>query len=774
MKRFILILLILLIPAWGWGATTFTDGSADHKWSTVGNWSDGKPDSADAVTVGAGVTSIIVDEAASVLSFDTTVATGNVAISGTGTLAIAGDFTLGTGDKWTVTGTITVSGDSTFTTAGVTLEAAVTFSGSGKTLTLADALNIGNKALTVTEGTLASGNNNITCGVFSTSGSGTKVLSLGSSTVACLNMNMQGSNLTITENTAAVNITISGTNLTYFGGKIWGGTVKFIFPDDIVEYLMDSNTFGNLTIDFSGIAETTNDGGAFSFRANQTVSGIFSVVSYCDTTVIHSNKPWINTAVYEVGTSYTITVNGSVSVTNGAVDFRDITGAGTASWDLSAVPSGDCGGNSGITFRSPQMFYVVLGNLDAQFYGNGGTTGSGTNNPSYATTSGGVTSFANIPLPQDTLVIDNNTWGEYTGHTFFFHYGTRVGNVDASGLTNSGNKLGLPGYLYGNIDFSGSGATAYTTNPYGGQGFYPRLKNELGEDLTVNLPNTFNSLQKISIGGQSADGGSCVRFGSGIGTVKLLSNISVDSMYLCDGTLDLNGKTVSVSLFNSSSSYSRTIKDTAGGGKIVLNGLTGTLFDTTTATNLTVSNAPDIDIGDSNNTLTGDVTFIGSGKTYGDFTVKKHAGDFDAIITGANTFGALTLETPDDTYAYSDLQLTSATDNTITSLEATGTATHTINLKATTGGSAAKLSDTTGINTVSYCTIQDITVEGGAIWNAEKTCTDVSGNTGWTWLTGGGKKHHPKMPNMFRILRIGNLDIPEIYIKPISLVYAGI
>jgi hypothetical protein len=153
---------------------------------------------------------------------------------------------------------------------------------------------------------------------------------------------------------------------------------------------------------------------------------------------------------------------------------------------------------------------------------------------------------------------------------------------------------------------------------------------------------------------------------------------------------------------------------------------------------LTVNNAPDVQIGDGTKTLTGDVTFAGGGMTWGDFTVKKHAGNYDCIITGANTFGAVTLETPDATYQYSDIQFTSGTDNNITSLVATGTSSYTISIKAVTGASAATLSDTTGTNTLQYCTIQDITVEGGATFDvSDGTSTNVSGNTGWTWPSAG-------------------------------------
>jgi hypothetical protein len=58
-----------------------------------------------------------------------------------------------------------------------------------------------------------------------------------------------------------------------------------------------------------------------------------------------------------IGTPRTITCNGTIVASN--VDFRDITLAGTASADLSAIEggSGDCGGNTGITFTPSQTQY---------------------------------------------------------------------------------------------------------------------------------------------------------------------------------------------------------------------------------------------------------------------------------------------------------------------------------------------------------------------------------------------------------------------------------
>lgn len=53
-------------------------------------------------------------------------------------------------------------------------------------------------------------------------------------------------------------------------------------------------------------------------------------------------------------------------------------------------------------------------------------------------------------------------------------------------------------------------------------------------------------------------------------------------------------------------------------------------------------------------------------------------------------------------------------------------------------------SDTAGTNTVSYCTITNSAVSGGATWEADATCTDGGGNSGWTFLSGGDAPLHGK------------------------------
>lgn len=619
-KIIVLFLLTLLIAPSAWGATQFTDGTADHKWSTAGNWSDGKPDAADAVTVAAGVTAIEIDEAATCLSFDTNAASGAVTISGTGNLTVAGNstsptFRLKSGHTWSNTGTLSI-----------TLAASVD-------------------------------------------------------------------------------------NMYFGGGTVSASTVSITAPAAKIGFFNDASTFGNLTLAFTCGSSYANTG--FRFAANITVSGALSVTS----------TPLAGSSVHgailsnSIGTARTITTNGTVSIT-GPVMFRDITAAGTASpWDLSGIPSGNLGGNSNITFRTAAPYYLYCGTANSKQ--NYEFVWSATDDQELRAASG--TAF---PVVQDTIVIDDYSWDD-TGNTFLFHSSTFVGTVDISGLTEA-NTVSLPSYALGDLIYTGSGLTIPPSG-YNLPSLDARLKGESSDTLDVNIT-------KSSVSGNSTFVIDSYDSGAAGRGVKFVSNLDLNgTLTLTRGTVDLNGKTITANVFSSSNSNTRVLKDTAGGAKIVLNGLTGTIFDTTTATNMTISNAPDIDIGDSNNTLTGDVTFIGSAKTYGDFTVKKHAGNYDCIITGANTFGALTIETPDATYQYSDLKLPGSATTTITSLVSDGTASYKPNLQAASG--TATLSDTTGTNTLSNTTITGITAQGGATWLAYLSSGNVdgTGNTGWTF-----------------------------------------
>lgn len=399
-------------------------------------------------------------------------------------------------------------------------------------------------------------------------------------TNAAYNLNVYG-NLTLTSNayldtaftgtgylqlraTTSVNITSNG--CTRGWNQIWlNGVGIFNFIDNFVTPAvlypsLGTANFGSNTYSFSQIRKQTagttftlnldsstvttsqlwNDGGTFSLNAgtssviitstlalsrtfyNLTLSGSVSV--WFAGTVVQNTLTLTSTSgrafIYSnyPGTSQTITCNGSIVASN--VDFRDITLAGTANRDLSAITggSGDCGGNSGITFTPAQTQY---------FKHSGTSTVNWSNTTNWFTTSGGSTQ-GRVPLPQDDAIFDANS---FDANCTLNVNVLRIGNVDMRGVTeiisvtntNSSNA----------INFFGSVYLSDTIQPVNYQLWDFNFHNDGFLDLrekTLNLRQHFS-----------------VRAGK---TVKLLSNLAgnhtvfalgyynrVDNL----GTFDCNG-----------------------------------------------------------------------------------------------------------------------------------------------------------------------------------------------------------------------------------------
>jgi hypothetical protein len=97
------------------------------------------------------------------------------------------------------------------------------------------------------------------------------------------------------------------------------------------------------------------------------------------------------------------------------------------------------------------------------------------------------------------------------------------------------------------------------------------------------------------------------------------------------------------------------------------------------------------------------------------------------LLVGSMTISTLIID------AGKTLTLTAGTTQTITSLTANGTSGNIITIQSSSSGNAATISKASGTVTVICCSIKDITATGGAVFEAEAS-TDVSGNTGWTWI----------------------------------------
>jgi hypothetical protein len=192
------------------------------------------------------------------------------------------------------------------------------------------------------------------------------------------------------------------------------------------------------------------------------------------------------------------------------------------------------------------------------------------------------------------------------------------------------------------------------------------------------------------------------------------------TLTLTNGTLDLNGKTLTTGLFSSSNSNVRTL--TMTGASVVVLG-SANAWVMTTSTNATV-NASGSTITMSSATAK---TFSGGGRTYGTL-VQGGAGAL--TVAGSNTFADIA-----NTVQPATVRLTAGTTQTVSAFALSGTSGNLITLDTTVAGTRATLSDASGIVSVSFVSIKDISATGGATWEALTLNgnVDAGNNLGWNF-----------------------------------------
>lgn len=183
------------------------------------------------------------------------------------------------------------------------------------------------------------------------------------------------------------------------------------------------------------------------------------------------------------------------------------------------------------------------------------------------------------------------------------------------------------------------------------------------------------------------------------------------------GTFNANNNNVSISTLSSSGSVSRTLA--LGSGTWTISG-SGTAWNCATSTNLTVTGTGVISM-----TSASAKTFAGGGRTW---PTLNQGGAGALTIQQANTFANIT-----NTVQPATITLTAGTTQTVSAFGVSGTSGNLITLNSSSAGSQATLSDSSGVNSVSFVSIKDINATGGATWGAYtgSGCIDAGGNTGW-------------------------------------------
>lgn len=592
-------------------------------------------------------------------------------------VSIFGNFTAGT----TVTFSGTASGffnfsatttGKTVTTNGKTMPGC-TFNGAGGGWTLQDDLTIdtttfGQGAVSHTAGTLNTNGKTVTCESFGGFSGSTRTLTLGASTINCTAMNASNiTGLTFNANTSTINVTPNSTGAIWQSGNLTYNNVVITLPSTGITTYTDlsASTFANLTIAVS----SGSRGIAISLSGTLTVTGTFS-----------ANGPSQNERVrlYSSvqGTARTISA-AIVSISN--VDFRDITGAGAGTWSGSSI--GNALGNSGITTTTPTTRYWV---------GNGGNWNDSTH---WSTSTGGSTG-ASMPLPQDAVIFDSNSFSSGAQTVSGNNVKILGGSIDSSAVTNSPSIAPTSNSeLYGSLNL---GAASHSGNVgiYGrssptisshGNNCFGIIVNTFGSTLTLNDAANFNGTFVATLG-TFAPGG---------------FNITSTSATFNGATASLGSITWTLTGTSTIWSYSS--------GSVTASSVT--LYSNNTSNTLTV-------IG-------------GGGLTYGTLWFDRGASTGANNIQGTSTYGTI----KDTGTAAHNIVFPNVT-TTVTNFNVTGSAGNLISLTRTGASGTFTLSAASGLINCDWLSISNSTATGGASWFAGANSTNGGGNTGWIFSAG--------------------------------------
>lgn len=516
--------------------------TAGGTWSSANTWSTTGSGGADNSGPPAATTDVILELLSGALTIDSgAVCRSLSAISGTGnyggtithnvsTTLTVGDATAGAGSValafnagmvYTINSATTsaisfISTSATvqtvsfagLTTGNVTFNAASNGSwqyGSGHATGVT-------ATVTLTKGSLDTNGKTCSWGIFTCNSGSTRSLTLGASAITNTGT---GNNWAVdtpglTLSAASSTVTVSGgVNATWNGLGTWGTVV---FNSAVTFNGGSSLTCINFTK--TGVAALTDN---ITMSANITCSGTFTCNGQSSI-----NRVFVISSV--AGTNRTITA-AVVSCTN--TDFRFITGAGAATWDLSAQTDiGDAGGNS----------FKALGS--AAFPASSTQTATGTSGFTWST-HGWTT---RVPLPQDDVVVSLAFSASQTITADMPRLGRSInftgttGNPDmamAAARVIYGSATFIPGMTMSTSGMTFSGVSNYSITSAGVQFKGLVTFQCFGGSYTLNDALSTNNQISITSGTFNSAGFSITTTGLSIGgTITRVVNLSTSTVFL--------------------------------------------------------------------------------------------------------------------------------------------------------------------------------------------------------------------------------------------------
>jgi hypothetical protein len=204
------------------------------------------------------------------------------------------------------------------------------------------------------------------------------------------------------------------------------------------------------------------------------------------------------------------------------------------------------------------------------------------------------------------------------------------------------------------------------------------------------------------------------------GTINILDNLECISTFLLNKGILNNSYNITTPSFIVQSSSLKTLN--MGNGIYTINGSTFSI----SGSNLTFDSGKSTIILSDNSAT--NKTFVGGNKIFYNLSITG-GGTGTVTIAGSNTFNILTINKP------KTVIFTKTTTQTVTSFVAIGDASNIITILTNTAGSKATLSQISGTVNCEYLSLKDSEALGGATWSAGYYSTNVSGNSGWTFLS---------------------------------------
>lgn len=444
-----------------------------------------------------------------------------------------------------------------------------------------------------------------------------------------------------------------------------------------------------------------------------------------------------------------LTMSGTTTVTFAGRTTQTLTTVGKA-WTAPITvdsPGGTFTLGDALTMNATHTFTLTRGtlNLNNQALSVGLFSSSNTN--TRAITSGGatltltgtgsiwlITTVSGLTL-NDALQV---TATDSSAATRSFNHGGTSGGTETNcpsvNITAGTGVIGMNGH-WKNLDYTGWAGS----HSNGSRTIYGNLTASTGMTWTAGAATTTfgatSGTKTITSNGKTMN--FPLTFNGVGGTWQLADNLTVDATNtttLTNGTLDINGKTLSTGFFSTSNSNARTIKSTAANGKITTTSTTATtVFTATTTTNLTVTrNSWTIEIG--GNTTNVRTCNLGSGITWPaiSFTNTTANGGLDLVCSGTTTvIKSLSVSTPPQTIRRTASTTITIEDNT-TGFPS-GTAGNLITIGSITAASHTWTKSGGGQIDSDYLSISRSTATPASTWYANTTSTDGGNNSGWVF-----------------------------------------